>query len=551
MATDLIRLYEKIRPKLDALEERRKSLRMVVVGGIVTAALGVGSGIVAFVGPPETDAAWARFVPAGATVLAFYFFATAFKRFLMPGMAAFQNYKARFKADIVTELVKAIQPGAKYYPERYLRREAYDRCRLFRRDLKGYTGDDLLQGAIGDTPYECSEVRAQIEIVTRDSDGDTSKRTEDVFHGLLARVDFDAALQGHTIVETEQNKEAPRERLDRVAIDAAFDARFTVTSNKPDEAKEILGRVVRTGLLSLADQVGAPLHVAFCDRSVYVAINYKRALLEPKIATSLSAQDLAPFVAPIDLADDIVRAFGLATSRRLPPDPDFHRGGFTIHGREALAKRVLAGKGDVEFDEIVDAADDARAAKEAPIEPPPHPYATIEDDGTSLRIGYGFTCGTLVVLLVVLAVSPVLAVAAWNWFDPSAAEQLIAFAEPRSWRLKAAFEDLLPFPTVLFFGILVFWWFWWASLRHRPVSLVVSADGVRVRNLFSITSIVVPIEAIKTVKGENQRVYVMRNDRAFLSSYLTASPLVADIEGRFLALQIRNALKRHGWRPVA
>src|SRR5262245_33952937 len=154
-------LYQTLAPRLQELDARRVKIRNTIIGGVVTAALGVGSCVTAF-DPPSflaAQPAW-RFGPMAFALLTLFLFGFAIVRMLAPGVTGYKNYRAQFKKDVVAALVRAAQPGARYFPERNVGRQAYDESRLFRTQLDTFRGDDLLQGTVGDTPFESSELEA-------------------------------------------------------------------------------------------------------------------------------------------------------------------------------------------------------------------------------------------------------------------------------------------------------------------------------------------------------------------------------------------------------
>lgn len=545
MVTDIKRLYETLKPRLDALEGRRKALRNLIIGGLVSVGLGVGSCVTAIDLPQSiAELPQSRFAPAAFAALALFLVGVAFSRFLIPGITGFANYRARFKADVAAEVFKAAQPGMKYFPERLIKREVYAASRLFRTSLSKFTGDDLLQGVVGETPFECSELIASYEI-----GGGDDHKTVNVLRGLFFRIDFDLPLLGHTVVQPPKAPGGDRSGMERVPVGRAFDEHFDVWSTHPSEVQDILSIRVQKGLLELNERVASPLHLAFGNRVAYAAIDYQKPLFEPGIASSLREADLAAFAAPLDIADDVVRALALESGRRSPADSGFHIGGFTVSGLEELSKRVTRG-GDVEFHELVDMAEKTAGAEAPPEAQPERLYSVIEGDGSEFIVKYRVTLGTLVTIAVWMTLTPLLAAAAWNWIDPAGGERILSFVEARSGWVHMFLSEMFPSPTAFFFIVLFFWWLFWTSLRHRPVSLTIGADGVRTRMLLALFANSLPMSAIRGVKGAQRRIHIVRSDRGLLRSFQTASPLLPnEMETAWVAKQILVALKRSGWRP--
>lgn len=538
-------LFESLRPRLAALDERRRRLRNTVVGGVVVAALGVGSCSFAFDPPPAlAEGALARFGPLAFAALSLVCFGFAFARFLVPGITGHVNYRAHFKKDVVADVVRVLQPGARYYPDRHLKRELFDASRLFRTGLATFRGDDMLQGVVGDTPYECSELQASYTSGTG-----KNRTTHRVFSGLFFRIDLDEDLSGHTVVQPPTAAGGDREGMERLAMDELFDGAFATWSTRREEALRLLTPATRGGLLELQERAGAKLHVAFTGRVAYAALDYGRGLFEPRIASALKEADLQALAAPIDLADDVVRALGLGGQRRRPADAGFHKDGAQVTGLEAVAERV-AKEGDVGMEALAE----AMAADEGPevVEPPTRPFAQLAPTGGGLEVRYPWAFGTLFALSVWLLLTPVFLAALGNWLRPDMLAPVLERVVSRWPQAREPIEAVLASKTAFLLVSALFWWGFGSTVRHRPAVVSVGPEGVEIRRMLRPWSLRVPASVIRRVEGSNQRVSVVRTDRSFLLSMVPASPLLGAEEARWVAAQMTSALRRSGWsRPVA
>jgi hypothetical protein len=538
-------LYQTLQPRLQELDARRVRIRNAIIGGIVSVLLGIQSCSLAFE-PPGFVAAHpaARFAPPAFLALMLFCFGLAFVRFLIPGVTGYLNYRAHFKKDVVASLVRAVQPGARYFPDRHLKREVYDQSRLFRMQLDKFRGDDLLQGSVGDTPFECSELDASY--TTGSGKNSTTHR---VFTGLFFRIDFDRDCAGHTVVKSVEAKGADRAGMEAVELgDAAFEEAFTAWSTQPDAARALLTPELRERLVALDNRVAASLHFAFAGRTVYAAADYGKQLFEPGIVSALKESELRALAAPFALADDLVRALGLETRRR-PADAAFHTGGFKVDGMEALAQRITSG-GDVGLAEVAEAA--AAESDSGPIVPPMNPYPRVTDTGMSLEVRYPATLATLFVLVIGALLTPLLAASVWNLAaGPDFAAQLRPLLAERWPGGSALGEAWIEHPTGFLAGSLFLWWMFAGTLLSRPTLVTIDSAGVAIRRLLLPWSLTLPLDVIRRVDARNRSITFVRSDRGLLRSMVMASPnLRDDMEARWLAAQLRQALKRSGWRPV-
>ena len=68
-------------------------------------------------------------------------------------------FRALFKQRVVSRIVAEILPGARYDPDLRLARSVLDASGLVDDDV-AYSGDDLVRGTIGRTPFALGDVRA-------------------------------------------------------------------------------------------------------------------------------------------------------------------------------------------------------------------------------------------------------------------------------------------------------------------------------------------------------------------------------------------------------
>jgi hypothetical protein len=547
-------LFEQLQPALQALEQRRRSLRNAIAGGVLLALLGVGSCLTA-ADPPSGLAelpGW-RFGPLALSLFALACFGLAFVRFLVPGLTGYVNYRARFKKDVIAEIVRAVQPGARYFPDRHLEPEAHEWSRLFRTQLDVFRGDDLVQGFAGETPYEFSELEASYN-----TGAGESHRTHPVFHGLFFRIDFDRDLAGHTVVQPRSAPGGDRSGMQPLSLGTAFDSQFVVLSTRPDEALSLLDPERRSRLLELAQRAGAPLHLAFAGRTACAALDYGRKLFEPHVAGALKEADVRAMAAPFAVAGDVVRALGLERGRRRPADAEFHAGGVAVSGMEAVAERIEAA-GDVGIDELSEAFGRQMrkvidtAAPAEPLAPPPHePFARVSDTGAQLEVSYPIRFGAVFATAIWLALTPVLLASIGALTSTGFGQALRREAAQREPRLQPAADLLLEYPTALLLGSLFPWWLIGISLRNRPTRVAIGPDGVSIRRLFRLSPSLLAPAQVRRIDANGRSLCLVRSDRAMLRGgwVMLAPDLRSDVEARWLAAQMSQALRRFGWRAA-
>ena len=540
---DLERLYEsKLKPRLQQLESRRHGLRNTIIGGVVVAALGAGSCWTVFDPGQLQSQSWWRYGPMLFGLLSLVCFGVAISRFLVPGFTGYMNYRAVFKKEIVAEVVRALLPGARYFPDRSIPKPVYDQSRLFTTEGK-LAGDDLLQGSIGDTPYEACE----LDHSYTEGGGDNS-RTVPVFHGLFMRIDMDRDCAGQTLVQPPDSTGGDRDGMEAVSFDPAFDDAFTVWSTHPAAARALLDPAQRARLIQLAEDLVFPLHLAFSGAQAIAAVDFHHGFFEPSLAKGFDLGALRKMAEPLAPIGEIVRALGLEERRR-PPDSGFHAARVEVSGIEALA-----GRGDIGMAQLIDAMqqEQDKKAGPAPLQPPANAWARVTDSGSELSVDYPIAVATLVALAIGLALTPVVFALLVNWLSPARGATIARAVLAARPNLEPLWAGVREYPTGALLGTAFIWWMFAGSLYVRPGSVTVSSDGVKIRRTGRPWASTLPLDVIRGVQHSNRSVHFLRGDRSFLRSLVQASPnLPSEEEARWVVQELKRGLQRSGWRPTA
>lgn len=533
-----------LRPRLADLEARRRALLRRIVLAVALLLASIGSAVNAF-DPPV----WMLRLPYGGFshvalgLLAIVCFGLFFAKGVVPGMTAHVNYRARFKKEVVAEIVRATRPsGTKHFPDRYLSREVFDRSHLFETRTGNFKGDDLVQGFAGETPYSACEIDMSY------STGGKNSRTVVVFRGLLIRFDLDVDLAGRTLVlPAGDSPTGAAGHMSAVPLGGDFDESFSVWSTAPHEAAAFLGESTRRRLVELSEEAPGELSFSFHGARGLAALSHPAGLFEPRIAKPLDAADVSTMAALLALPEEIVGAFGLREGRRRPPDPGFHAEDVTINPLEAVTA-----KGEAGLAQLVDAADDAReAGQPATLPPGTSPWSRVSADGMGVVVEYPTGLGLLWVLAMAVVLTPLVAALAASWLDAGLRGPLHELVSQQAPALLEVAEAALAFPGVALLIALFVWWMFAGTLKQRPARVSVGPEGVRIRRVFRPWAQELPFDLIRKVDSSGQYVTFVRNDRSFLRSFVNASPVLSPVEARWLAGELRRAMAQCGWRPAA
>ncbi len=281
--SDIQRIYhENIEPKLESLNVRRKALQnhyfiaiLGIVGTILLIVILANSGVGILLLP----------------VIGLVVFVVI--RFIKISRLS-KEYRADFKANVVAEIVKAVNPSWTYEPDNMIGQEVYWQSDLFRTKYDRYKGDDLVKGVIEKTDFECSELHTEYKEVTYDSKGRRRERWVTIFRGLFFHADFNKEFMGRTYVSPDVAEKmfgkfgqkfqkftgpAPLVKLENVE----FEKEFVVHATDQIEARYILTPTIMEAILRIKQQYNTQVHFSFVGSRVYCALSINRNLFEPKI----------------------------------------------------------------------------------------------------------------------------------------------------------------------------------------------------------------------------------------------------------------------------
>jgi hypothetical protein len=207
-----------------------------------------------------------------------------------------KTYRARYKNEVVREVVKAIDPDWNYDPDICISQNEYNTSDLFRKRVDRYDGDDFISGQIDKTDFRCSELHTQFKEVTYDKDGRQRVRWITIFKGLFFHADFNKHIKGKTYIEPDNaerlfgkfgQKFQASSKGDLVKLEnIEFEKNFAVYSTDQIEARYILTPTIMEALVNVEKKYNRKMNLSFIDNRVYCAMSFKKNLFEPKFFSS-------------------------------------------------------------------------------------------------------------------------------------------------------------------------------------------------------------------------------------------------------------------------
>ncbi len=228
--------------------------------------------------------------------------------------------KKAFKAEVVSEIINAIDNTFNYSPEGHISEGQFRASQLFSSPDR-YTGEDYISGKLDKTDFEFSEIHAEDE--STDSEGNRSYST--IFRGFFMIADFHKHFHGHTIVVPDRTGEgwfgrvfkgSKKQGKQLAKMESPeFEKAFDVYATDQVEARYILTPNMMENILYLKKRFNATVHLAFLHSCVYIAISWKKQdFLEPNLKNSLLEEStIHKFLDDIWVCLDVIEDMNLNT----------------------------------------------------------------------------------------------------------------------------------------------------------------------------------------------------------------------------------------------
>jgi type IV secretory pathway VirB2 component (pilin) len=210
------------------------------------------------------------------------------------------GYVEAFKVRVIKKIVEFVDPALTYWPYGHISAVQFNSSRIFERYPDRMTGGDLVQGEVGLTRIEFSEVHAEQRSETTDNRGRHRASYSTVFKGLFFLADFNKKFYGKTVVlpDTAERllggigsflQSMNRSRGELVKIeDPEFERYFVVYGDDQIESRYVLSPSLVRRILNFRKKTGKRMYLSFVGSQVFVAVAYRRPLFEPKVFSSIT-----------------------------------------------------------------------------------------------------------------------------------------------------------------------------------------------------------------------------------------------------------------------
>lgn len=236
------------------------------------------------------------------------------------------KYIHAFKHQVVSPIVQYISSDLTYHPQRGISESRFQASGIFKHRIDRYRCEDLVEGTVGQTRIEFSELHAEYKTEHRDSKGHRRTEWHTIFKGLFFIADFNKHFHGRTTVlpDTAENlfgrfgqklQEIGKSHGELVKLeDPEFEKAFAVYSNDQVEARYILSPALMRRMLDFKNKTGEKVYFSFIGGEVYIGLSSTKDRFEPKLFSTVLDIELArEFVEDLQLALDVVKDLNLNT----------------------------------------------------------------------------------------------------------------------------------------------------------------------------------------------------------------------------------------------
>jgi hypothetical protein len=323
MSQDFNELYYKeLQPTVDKLDsERQFGRNLIIFAGLLF--------FVAFYFYWQAELNKAAYEdPRRIGRISIYFFAGGAVMCLW-GYSVFKNFKKTFKELVTKKIIEKFFPMLSYDGKSGLSSILYTSSNIFRTHYDRYIAEDLIQGKLGSTYLEFSEVHTQYKTTTYTSKGGTRTQWHTIFKGVFVFADFHKNLLSETYVFPDvaeswlgnwvggalqklsgaMSNRGQRQQLDN----PEFESKFVVYGKDPQETRYVLTPKMMESILRLETNWGSRPYFSFKDGKVYIALPTSKDFFDPPFWTKVSFTELVQTIENVKSIIAIVEELDLNT----------------------------------------------------------------------------------------------------------------------------------------------------------------------------------------------------------------------------------------------
>jgi len=236
----------------------------------------------------------------------------------------YSSYRNLFKQEVVSKIIKLINPEYQYDANRHIEMDEFNKSNLFSTKAERCHGDDYVAGKIENTDFKFSELNPTYKVETRE-DGKTTTEWHSIYRGLFFHADFNKHIQETTFVLPDKadrllgikrkNLKRDKDNYELVRLEnPEFEKIFDVYGSSQIETRYILTPAIMEVMVTIAKKYGRNMFFSFTGERMYCAVQYNKALFEPRIKKSgVNYTDVEEMFHLFGLIETIIHEMNLNT----------------------------------------------------------------------------------------------------------------------------------------------------------------------------------------------------------------------------------------------
>lgn len=312
------RIYEQLKPQLHELENLRVVARNKRTSAIIySVIIGIITILLTLAAIGTFHSLFAGFIVGGIGV------GVAYLVYLKTAKQHVSLFFHTFKADIVRSIAESLEPSMIYKPYQGISKSYFKSIGHYSQKIDRYSSEDQFSGTIGKTELHFSELHAEYETTSTDSDGDTSTTWHTIFQGVMFAADFHKHFQTWVMIKPDSESGLfgwigkKMQQWDSKIIrieNPEFEEHFKVTTGNDQQARYILTPDMQERILKLRRSHGQNIIISFQKDHVYITAPNSNDWFETTLGTNaLSKKQVTRIIQQIHHFLKIVDTLNLNT----------------------------------------------------------------------------------------------------------------------------------------------------------------------------------------------------------------------------------------------
>jgi len=177
-----------------------------------------------------------------------------------------------------------------YHPKKKISKERFMKSQIFDTPAHDYSGEDFIEGKVGEMEFELSELN--VKELSRVRSGYST-----VFRGVFMHATFPEDARGRVLIWPRRLRQHLTRSIknfhwqggvnvEEKVNNPKFKTHFLTYATEDTHLLSILSEPMQEAILRYVEHTGKDIYMSFLDREIYAAVSEDKDLLEPRIFRS-------------------------------------------------------------------------------------------------------------------------------------------------------------------------------------------------------------------------------------------------------------------------